>query len=142
MFFADDQYKLMALYYKHKSSITLYAGEMGKEWNKISFVPVTLPLTQFLREIFCSPNRKQVFSLQNWQQNIYQLIRIHPNTRYPNNMANSPALFGELKHSAGLKVMTSKLGLRVMTYENFEIFLEQITILEWKYFNSNLCWLL
>ena len=35
-----------------------------RKGNKIASVPVTLPVTDFLREIFCCLNAKLVFSLQ------------------------------------------------------------------------------
>ena len=37
--------------------------------NKIASVPVALPVTKFLREIFCYFNRKLVFSLQKLIEN-------------------------------------------------------------------------
>ena len=53
------------------------------EGDFIASGPLTLPVTEFLREIFFCQNlnRKQVFSPQELTARHNQLVRIHPKTR-------------------------------------------------------------
>ena len=70
-----------------------------------------LPVIEFLRPIFCCPNRKVVFPPQNWQQNINQLARIHPNThvtRQINKIANCPVFLENFSIQQDWKLLSIK----------------------------------
>ena len=58
---------------------------MKEEGNQIAPVPVTLPVPEFLTEVFCCPN--SIFNTKT-ESKKNQLVRIHPNMRQLNNMAN------------------------------------------------------
>ena len=101
---------------------------MIEEGNRMASVPKTLPVIESLREVFCCPNRKRVFSPQNWQKNIYLLVSIQSNTKYPNNMANWFVVFGawQLQHSAGLLII---LDVRLFWHKNFTL---TLTVQYWR----------
>ena len=85
---------------------------MIEEENQTASVPVVWPVTEFLNILL--PKLKTGILLesvlQNWQQNINQLVRIQTNMRLPNKMEFVFLIFSILQ--------------KVMTYENFETTME------------------